>query len=342
MKCRQTSLLFLIISIVLSCIACSTTLKSTDITIDKFMPSKLNQEISLSSNSNHYNLKVITEYIKDNKVQLRKLSSSTTVVEQWEYKNDGIYIIFAQEEFYESSNALDLPPTKNELILKEPLKVGNTWTSESGYTYEITSTNYKLETYAGDFDTIEVTSTDGSIVRKNYFAPGLGIIKTTIEFDDGSLTDSELFSVQLSPYNPKDYRFYYYDTANNEIVYTVEGVINYEPERMSNYIIKRLKNPPFDINPTLDPSIKLNNIVPIYKKDFVCVDFSKDFLMLSDMESSTETALLQCIVNTIGYNFDVSNVLITIDGNPYSSGNISMKKAEPFKVDLTQGKEILR
>lgn len=342
MNHKRNYLLLLIALTTVLFISCDNTLTHITLTANTYMPAKTNQEISLSSNDDHGTSKVITEYIEGNKIQLRKLGKATTMVEQWEYENNGVYIIFSQEGFYEPFNSLNMASNRNELILKEPLKVGNTWNAESGNKYEITSINYPLETYAGNFDTIEVTSTDGTIIRKNYFAQNIGIIRTTIEFQDSSFIDSQLFSIQLSPYNPKDYRFYYYNIDKDEIVYTTEGVINYEPERMSFYIIKRLKEPTLNILPTIDWSVKINNIVPIYKKDFICVDFSKDFLNLSEKGVHVENALLQCIVNTFGYNFEVSNIIITIDGEPYLSDNILMEKGKPFKVDLSIGKEILR
>lgn len=341
MNRKQTSLLLFIIFISLLFVGCNRAVTTTDLMVEQYLPSKTNQEVTLSSDNSHNKQKIITEYIEDNKVQLRKLSSSTTVVEHWEYKDDGIYIVFAQEEFYESINTLDMKPTKNELILKAPLKVGNSWDSESGYAYKITSVNYPLETYAGDFNTIEVTSTDGSMVRKYYFAPGLGIIKSSISFDDNSTIDSEIFSLSESPYNPKDYRFYYYDSTKDELFYTVDGVLNYEPERMSNYMLKMLKEPPIDFSPTLNQSAKINSVTPVYKKDILYVDFSKD-LNLTDIDYAIESSLLQCIVNTFGYNFEISNVILTIEGKPYTSENITMNKDESFKVDLSNGIEIIR
>ena len=65
----------------------------------------------------------------------------------------------------------------------------------------------------------------------------------------------------------------------------------------------------------------------------VYVDFSKEFTQEMNTSSTYESQILQCITNTLGDYYMVKKVYITVDGKPYSSSHILMKKGEPFIVD---------
>lgn len=334
--------LAVLLTILLANCTINSNINNSILLVDKFMPSKINQQITLTSKTNYHNLKIITEFIEDSKVQLRQISDSTILIEHLELKDDGIYSVFTQEEMYESDNILNIKPNKNELILKSPLKVGTSWTGESGAEYKITSVDCKLETYAGNFNTIEVTSTHDNLTKKTYFAEGLGIIKIVLNESSGELISNlEIFSLQESQYNPKEYRFYYYDVLSDKIVYTKQIIPKYEPERMSFYMISKLKNPPNNLIPSVGKTVKVNNIIAIPSKNFVAIDFSSNFVTDLNVGSSVENSIIQCIVNTFGYNFYASEVIITINGEPYSSGHISMEKNVPFKVDFSQEEELV-
>jgi hypothetical protein len=49
--------------------------------------------------------------------------------------------------------------------------------------------------------------------------------------------------------------------------------------------------------------------------------------------SGYEAMILQCITNTLGNYYNTDQVYITIEGKPYESGHIVMKKGETFKVN---------
>jgi hypothetical protein len=53
-----------------------------------------------------------------------------------------------------------------------------------------------------------------------------------------------------------------------------------------------------------------------------------------------ESMILQSIVNTLGGYYGVDQVYLTVEGEPYSSGHIAMKKGEFFKVNLNNSVEI--
>ena len=52
-----------------------------------------------------------------------------------------------------------------------------------------------------------------------------------------------------------------------------------------------------------------------------------------NLGSTGELMLLKSLVNSLGYNFGVSKVYITINGESYSSGHILKGEKEAFSVD---------
>lgn len=74
--------------------------------------------------------------------------------------------------------------------------------------------------------------------------------------------------------------------------------------------------------------INVNNVV--IGDDVVEIDFNKNFTI--GLGSSEENSIVQSIVNSVGYNLGVNNVIITFNGENYSSGHTYMEDGESFKV----------
>ena len=51
------------------------------------------------------------------------------------------------------------------------------------------------------------------------------------------------------------------------------------------------------------------------------------------MSLNVESAILRCLANTVGYAYEVQEITVTLDGEPYESGHIAMKAGETLKVD---------
>lgn len=78
----------------------------------------------------------------------------------------------------------------------------------------------------------------------------------------------------------------------------------------------------------LQSDINVNNVV--IEKDIVKIDFNKNFT--EGLGSAGENSIVESIVNSVGYNLGVNNVIITFNGENYSSGHTYMEDGEAFKV----------
>lgn len=129
----------------------------------------------------------------------------------------------------------------------------------------------------------------------------------------------------------KNVRLYYYNGATDKIVYK-DTTVEVKDGALVTAIIEGLKVNYGDDYCALNSNISVKNAKLDKENDLLTVNFGNTFINNMNLGSGAESAVLQSIVNSLGYNFDVSNIYITVDDNPYSSGHILLEKDETIAV----------
>ena len=132
----------------------------------------------------------------------------------------------------------------------------------------------------------------------------------------------------------QEIRLYVYDAVSGESMYTMKNITIVDGALVSA-IINALKDDSSNNFTALNSEIQVKSAKLEKDKDLLTVDFGEKFLNNMDLGGGVEMGMLQSVVNSLGYNFGVSNVCITVNGKGYSSGHISHKADEPFKVDYS-------
>ena len=133
---------------------------------------------------------------------------------------------------------------------------------------------------------------------------------------------------------------YYYDAVSDKVVY-VNKSITFTDSTIINILVDELKKSPnSDIPPSLSSEAKLNSSNLDIENSILTLDFSSNFVDTQNLGSGSESKTLKAICNTFGKFFSIENVVITLDGQPYSSGHIAMNEGEAFKVDLNDTVEL--
>lgn len=83
----------------------------------------------------------------------------------------------------------------------------------------------------------------------------------------------------------------------------------------------------------LPSNVEVNNVE--VRDDLVTIDFNRNFV--ESLGSAAEKSVMESLVNTVGYNLNKSKVMITFNGENYSSGHIVMDDGEYFEVSNTTG-----
>ncbi len=183
--------------------------------------------------------------------------------------------------------------------------------------------------------TTSATSTAGDAL------PTIENASSTVDNDDKDVLNSEEASTTtisnsaISKDNVianRNVRLFYYDVESGQTKYT-DKTISINDGALVSAIINSLKKQNDNSYGNLDPNIDVRSAKLDKDKDLLTVNFGENFVNTMNLGSGPESSILQAVVNSLGYNYDVSKVYITVDGKPYSSGHIVKEVNEPFEVN---------
>lgn len=338
--------LFLVLILVFALIGCESSpipvkqeeeKLNTELSIDDYFPFKENTIYDYEGIGNEFvERKVFFEYIDGNKAQLKVLNPGTNVIRVLEYADGMLKEVYYEGEFYHIENMLNVSGEQTDIILKEPLTLGNSWTTADGYNRSITGLDVEIETPMDTFKALEVTTEFGEDrTEKRYYVKDLGLV--AILYEDGE----DKVEVLLRSMESKPMTFNietYYPSSKDRDILTL--LVNRQVDFHTNQSMERLmedilKNPPSDGLAQVIPDTTTINMLKLDRLDWsVKVDFSEDLLRDMNVGSSFETEILKSIVNTLGRFYDVERVFISVDGKPYESGHYMLEADEFFEVDM--------
>lgn len=284
-----------------------------------------------------YNLYV--DYSENNRVQIRSNNGGTEMVKVLENKDGALTLLFSREETYFRENLIQSPANKSEILLKEPLTAGTSWTLTDGRKRSITNVEADVKTPSGTYKALEVTTEGKDDKTQDYYAPNIGLVKS-IFTSKGMVVTSSLSKVENNVPLTQTVKFFY-PNVNEDKLYYVDKTLSMRTNDLTKAVVEKAfkELPKGDISKVLGPDVKIKSLY-LNKDNMVYVDFTKDFVSEMNAGSGYETMILQSITNTLGNYYGVDKVYITIEGEPYASGHYMMKKGEYFKVDLNNSAEL--
>lgn len=344
---KKKNLFILILVIVVLVVGCKPTLGSEEIGVDNpvteeltipdYFPFMENRVFDYEGIGSEFaEQKLYFEFIEDNKAQLKIMNPATNVVKVLEYKEGELREIYSEGEFYHIENMLDLKKEQSDILLKEPLEVGNSWTTVNGLNRSITGLDVDVETPMGSFKGLEVTTEfEEGRTQKEYYVKDIGMM-ASIYKDGDYVAETLLKSIKNGPF-VVDLEAYYPLYSDIKTVYYKDSIDFYTNENIEKLLEDILKNPPSDDLISVIPDSAVINSVKLDRSSWTLrVDFSEGLLTDLNIGSSMETEILKSIVNTLGRLYDVENVYISIEGQPYESGHYAIRDYEYFTVD-TEG-----
>lgn len=202
-----------------------------------------------------------------------------------------------------------------------PKDTGSTSTATSSSKNEPTTSTSKIEK---DTSTASNKKDDTNTISKSESTTPT-INSNVSKNESGSSSKKEV---------DQEIRLYVYDAVSGESMYTMKNITIVDGALVAA-IINALKDDSSNNFTALNPEIQVKSAKLEKDKDLLTVDFGEKFLNNMDLGGGIEIGMLQSVVNSLGYNFGVSNVCITVNGEGYSSGHVSHKADEPFKVDYS-------
>lgn len=309
----------------------------TEYKVSDFFPFTKDLHIKYKGKGNEYaEFETYVEYVKDNIMQIRNINPGTSMAFVYEIGGGMLKKVFSKGEVYYK---YDFTSQKGdeEILIKEPVKVGTEWTLKDGAKRSITSTDKEVSTPLGKYKALEVTTLWPDSTIHEYYAKDVGLIKRdfTPKNSKDSVT-SEIEKLEKDVPFKQTLRFFFPNVAKDKI-YHIDRVIESKTnEDMKFKFQKELKTIPegSGLSKVLTINTQVLGTVVDDKKGTVTVNFSPHLISEANLGSSAELMMLQSIANTFGSYYQSGKVIITLDGKPYSSGHILMKPGEFFKVDI--------
>lgn len=134
----------------------------------------------------------------------------------------------------------------------------------------------------------------------------------------------------------REYNVFYYDIDYN--IYSFKRNVEVIDKGVVKALTRELKVSPNDkVLATLPEGVEIRSAK--VENRILTVDFGSDFYEKINLGSGSEAAMINCIVNTFGYNLGVDEVILKVGGKNYESGHILLEVGSTFKVDLSKVKE---
>ncbi|MGI1660002.1 MAG: GerMN domain-containing protein [Desulfitobacterium sp.] len=274
------------------------------------------------------------DYFTGDKVQLRTNNGGTEMVRVLVLDAGQIIQQLAQGETYYREDLTKSPKliSKGDVLLKEPLTKGTTWTLADKRKRTITNEAADISTPSGNYKTIEVTTEGNDSKVIDYYAPNVGLVKTVFKGTDGFEVTSTLSKLEKNTPLVQNVKVYYPNIDDGKI-YTTTLQLSFKTNDITKQILEgEFKKQAANHGKLIGENVKIKSLY-LNQDGRVYVDFTKNLVTEMNAGAGYEGMILQSIVNTLGDYYGVSEVNLTIEGEPYASGHVEMKKGEFFKVN---------
>ncbi|WDC84442.1 hypothetical protein PL321_01100 [Caloramator sp. mosi_1] len=123
------------------------------------------------------------DYIEGDRIQIRDVNPGTTLAKIYEIKNGELRLIFSREEYYYKENLLSTTNTNYDVLLKEPIENGTTWTTKDGLKRYISNKQAKISTPSGEYTAVEVITEGNDYKIFDYYVKILVLLRQFIKVE---------------------------------------------------------------------------------------------------------------------------------------------------------------
>lgn len=315
----------------------NTVIDSTELSIKDYFPFTENTKYEYTGEGNEYaTYTVFTDYITDTRIQTRTNNGGTEIVTVLENKNGQLKVLLERAETYFREDFTNTTNNNGEVLLKEPIKVGNNWTNNDVKS-SITNVDIDITIPLGTFKSLEVTTEGKDYKIIDYYAKDIGLIKT-VNKGNGYEVSSTLSKIESDVPLVQSINLYY-PNIDESILNSIKMEISFNTNDDVKKIIENAIKSISTQNQVLSPNVKINELY-LGDDDMVHIDFSKELVSEMNAGSNYESMILQSITNTLGMYYGKEKIYITVDGKPYESGHIQKKEGEPFIINFENVKPV--
>ena len=207
-------------------------------TIGDYYPFEKNIKYKYAGVGNEYaTYSVFVDYLSGNRQQIRVNNGGTETVKVLENKDGELRLILSQGEIYYRENFTSKINSKPEILLKEPLTKGNSWTLKDGSKRSITNVKVAIKTALANYECIEVTTVRKDSTVKDYYAAKIGLVKTLFS-SNGTEVSSTLNKMEKNVPFVQTVKFYY-PNGNDSKNYITEKKLSFNTNDVTKKIFEK-------------------------------------------------------------------------------------------------------
>ncbi|MBU3182559.1 peptidoglycan-binding domain-containing protein [Clostridium psychrophilum] len=146
-------------------------------TIDNYFSYKENTKYVYEGKWSEYaSYSVVVDYLTADHVQLRAFDGGVDLVKVIENKDGKLTLLLSRESDYRE-NLITMPSNNPEILLKEPLIKGTTWTITGNKKRYISNVEVDITTPLSKYKALEVTTENKSDKTLDYYVANIGLVK---------------------------------------------------------------------------------------------------------------------------------------------------------------------
>ncbi|TJX13454.1 FAD-dependent oxidoreductase [Tissierella creatinini] len=291
----------------------------------KYIYKLVNQDLYYEVSSDYTDEDIIQLRIKENDgikvsvISVRAGKATNLITTDEEFFRENILNLFGSNE-----------ENFGEILLMEPLETGTEWNLSDNSLRKITDTDTEVETSIGVYKAIEVTTESDNETRVDYYAKGVGLVKSVITRDEVTRT---IIIDEIHHNSPLIERvtFYYPDLNDMKIARKTENVkfrTNDKTETVFTDAYKQTLSKEYRV---LTKEVKIQNI-NLHPDGILYIDLNKALSDDTEMTALYEGMAMQSIVNTFARFYQTDLIRFAINNEDYISDNIQLLN-KPFEAN---------
>ena len=271
------------------------------------------------------------QFNQDDYYQVTTNNGGTTLVEIYEYQEDAVVRTFQNEETYYRDNFTEIgtftDEMTEEIILQLPIEVGNSWESNEN-SYEITAVDHEITVPADTYSALEVTATfnDGASMKR-YYVENIGLVAEIYE-DGEFVVESNLETIEENSAEIVPVSVYVADeqAMGMDVVEATIELMTNDPARVALQELLSGQDTDYPETNILPAGTEIQYLF-LNNDRVVEIDVSEEFENMN-AGSTGELFFIYNLVNTLSQYYGTDEVLLTVDGEPYSGAHMILEEGE--------------
>ncbi len=282
-----------------------------------------------------------TEFAQGNKVQRRIDNGGTVSSRVFKWENGRLTRVLSVPEAYVRMNYLSAPEAEAdaEILLQEPLAAGTAWDVPAGRR-TITGTDVSVSTPSGSYRALEVTTQGTDSKTIDYYAKGAGLVKSVFQSGD-MVIESSLARIEKDEPFLQVVRLYYPGQDGTgryyrEVQLAMATNMALDAAVAEAYMVE----PKGNVGRVFTPGTRILSLSRS-EDNVILLDLNQAFITERTGSKAYEEGVLHCVADTFGNLLLSDKVLLTVEGKPYASSQVTLQEGEILTVDQTQAQIII-